>query len=136
MRLYDKCRGPNYAIDIIKHYAIDIIKYTHYSSFLPHGTKINISTSQFHRITRLVTDKIAFQREIAIMLVKLIVKKCMPRKPLLSKLRKLLYHGDTRYRHGTPVHRPGFHHRRILFWLKYGEERGVEALVQLTTAST
>ena len=44
------------------------------------------------------------------------------------------FHGTpTRYIHGTPVHRPGYHHRRILFWIRYGEERGLRALLQHTS---
>ena len=48
IRLIDKRRGTKYA-------AIDIIQYTHFSSFLPYSTKINIFTSQFIRLARLFT---------------------------------------------------------------------------------
>ena len=56
----------------------------------------------------------------------------MPRLPLMRKLRKLLYHRSTRYIHGTPVHRPGYHHHRILEYLRVGEQRGVDTLLRLT----
>jgi hypothetical protein len=124
IRLYDKRRDDKYK-------AIDIIQYTHWDSFLPYTTKINIFTSQFYRFTRLLTNERSFHLEVAICLCRLIVLKGYPRLPLMRKLRKLLFQGTTRYIHGVPVHRAGFHHEQIRHLLDTGERRGLPALLRL-----
>lgn len=125
IRLHDKRRGINYA-------NIPIIQYTHSTSFLPWPTKFNIFTGQFHRLSRLITNEKTFHLEVAILLTKLIAQKAMPRQPLIRKLRVLLFHPGTRYRHGQPVREPGYHRQRILFWMHYGEQRGLHALINQT----
>jgi len=124
IRLYDKRRDDKYK-------AIDIIQYTHWDSFLPYTTKINIFTSQFYRFTRLLTNERSFHLEVVICLCRLIVLKGYPRLPLMRKLRKLLFQGTTRYIHGVPVHRAGFHHEQIRHLLDTGERRGLPALLRL-----
>jgi hypothetical protein len=122
IKLYDKRRGAGFQ-------KLNILQYTHWESFLPRGTKLNIFVGQFHRFVRLITNERAFHIETALVIVKLTLVCKMPRGALLRSLRRLVFGAATRYVHGNPPHKPGFHLQHILRWVQYGELYGVRALV-------
>jgi hypothetical protein len=125
IKLFDKRRGRQFS-------HLQIIQYTHWESFLPASIKLNILTGQFHRFTRLITDEHDFHIELASVLYKLIIICCMPRRRLILRLRDLLFNPHTRYVHGDPPHQPGYHFHKILWWLRFGEQHGLQELLSQT----
>lgn len=123
------CIGDKRREDDMSQY--NIKQYTNITTFLPKQLSVyNTIKSQTIRFARLITSEPSFHLETTLMLLKLAINCGAKVKILFQKLRPVLFNKRSRYNHGHPVHRPGYHLTciRKLFRTFYCKADGIKQL--------